>query len=59
VGCVWGVCLVFVVVGVWGFWGVAKPQAVSRCARLFGGVGWCLVLRRKRQGVGGGVLVLG
>ena len=27
------------VVGVRGFWGAAKPQAVSRCARFFWGGG--------------------
>jgi len=32
---------VFVLVGVRGFWGAAKPQAVSRCARFFfWGGGW-------------------
>jgi len=33
---------VFMVVGVRGFWGAAKPQAVSRCARFFWGGGWWL-----------------
>jgi len=41
---------VFVLVGVRGFWGAAKPQAVFRCARFFWGrvVGSSL-LRRKRR----------
>ena len=42
---------VILLVGVRGFWGAAKRQAVSRCARFFWGeCGCCAVLRRERRG---------